>query len=319
MPSLQVSPLRQGLPYGARVRGVNSESLKDPVIRRQLVDIFEDRGLIVFEEVEPSSELQLALSAVYGPLKPHPVAQVAKVDENAMPGVISLGYDPKGGAAIELDGKQVASYLPWHYDHCYNDELNRAGILRAIEIVPEGGETTFADGVDMYNKLDPALRRAIEGRNVVYHLNWDLDTLRFGRPKGFRVLPRQTIDPMRTGPDKAFARAIHPAVWTRATGEKVLHISCWYAEGLEGAENPEGDALLAAVCDDMIAKAATYGHKWKPTDMLIWDNWRFMHSVTPSDPKFPRSMHRTTIKGDYGLGRFEGNAKGDAVQAEFSA
>ena len=69
----------------------------------------------------------------------------------------------------------------------------------------------------------------------------------------------------------------------------------------------------------MIAKAATYGHKWKPTDMLIWDNWRFLHSVTPTAPGQKRSMHRTTIKGDYGLGYFENNAVGDRAQAEYSA
>ena len=45
--------------------------------------------------------------------------------------------------------------------------------------------------------------------------------------------------------------------------------------------------------------------------MLIWDNWRMLHSVTGHDPGVTRCIHRTTIKGDYGLGRFESNAAGN--------
>src|SRR5579863_135300 len=215
MTAIQVTTLRDDLTYGARVKGVDFEALKSGAVRRRLVDLFEDRGLIVFEDLEPSSELQLAISKVYGPLKDHPVPQVARVDTEGMPGVIDLGYGEMAPPRVELDGKLVAAFLPWHYDHCYNDELNRAGILRAIEIVPEGGETTFADGIQMYRALDPGLRAQIEGRNIVYHLNWDLDSLRFGRPKSFKVLPKQVEDPLRSGPDKAFPRAVHPAVWTR--------------------------------------------------------------------------------------------------------
>ena len=47
--------------------------------------------------------------------------------------------------------------------------------------------------------------------------------------------------------------------------------------------------------------------------MLIWDNWRMLHSVSGHDPQYPRQMHRTTIEGDYGLGYFENAAKGHAI------
>jgi taurine dioxygenase len=44
--------------------------------------------------------------------------------------------------------------------------------------------------------------------------------------------------------------------------------------------------------------------------MVTWDNWRILHCVSGCDPTVPRRMHRTTIKGDYGLGRFESAASG---------
>ena len=61
-----------------------------------------------------------------------------------------------------------------------------------------------------------------------------------------------------------------------------------------------------------MASRSAYFHRWAPTDMLIWDNWRLLHSVSGHDPRHPRCMQRTTIEGDYGLGRFE-SGSGRAV------
>ena len=81
------------------------------------------------------------------------------------------------------------------------------------------------------------------------------------------------------------------------------------AKGIEGLPDAEeaGGHMLDAVCDEIVeaAKDLSYFHRWEPTDMVIWDNWRVLHSVSGMAPEHARCMHRTTIKGDYGLGRFE--------------
>ena len=115
---------------------------------------------------------------------------------------------------------------------------------------------------------------------------------------------------------KTLPRALHPAVWTRDDGRKVMHVSPWMAEGISGQETPEGDALLEAVCQEVYGKARSYFHHWKPTDMLIWDNWRMVHAVEGCDAKYERRTLRTTIKGDYGLGYFEDGKKIGEVYRE---
>ena len=87
-------------------------------------------------------------------------------------------------------------------------------------------------------------------------------------------------------------RALHPAVWTRSSGEKVLHVSPWMAKGIEGREDADGDALLAAVCDEIVeaAKDLSYFHRWQPTDMVIWDNWR-MPPLGVGDGARARAVH----------------------------
>ena len=313
MSEITVKPLSDQVSFGARMSGITSEALKDEAVRKEIRDTFEAKGMIVFEDVEPSSYLQVELSEVIGPLKDHPLARVDRADTGLAPGVIELRHKPEGAAIVEVGGRRVSEWLPWHFDHCYNNELNRAGVLRAVEIPPELGYTRFSDGIQMYNALSPALQKAIEGKNILYSLDMRFTHMRFGKPADLVEITKKKIIYDLLEQVKTMPRAVHPAVWTRPDGQKVLHISHWMALGIEGMENAEGDELLAAVVDEMNTKMEVYEHHWKPSDMLTWDNWRQLHSVTGCPPEYSRCMHRTTIKGDYGLGYFENNGVGGKV------
>jgi len=313
MSQLSIRNLSDDLKFGSRVDGLTRETLEDPKVRRALQDLFEERGFILFENVEPSSQMHVAISDVFGPLKEHPVPLVQRVDEGLMPGVIDMRYDPKSAYVIEIDGKPLMAWLPWHFDHCYNNELNRAGVLRAIDIPAEGGLTSFADGIELYESFPKELLEKIEEEKILYTLDIRYETMRFGKPASLRELSINDKVIASAEHAKTLPRAVHPAVWTRETGEKVLHISPWMAAGIEGREDAEGDALLTRVCEEIGQQIKSYTHKWKHTDMIIWDNWRMLHSVSGHDPSVPRRMQRTTIKGDYGLGYFENGGKGDKL------
>lgn len=310
MSSIHVSPLRPDLSFGARVTGVTLQALEEQDVRAQLRQLFEDRGMILFEDVVPDGLLQVEISTVFGPLKDHPLPTVPRPGEALHPGIIEIGQAPREGNIVMIDGKELTSWLPWHFDHCYNNELNRAGVLRCVTGVTEGGETGFTDGIALYQALSPELRRQIEDCGILYSLNLRFRDMRFGLAEGFREIQPHVALQKTIDYGEKLPRAIHPAVWTRDSGEKVLHVSPWMAEGIEGHENAAGDALLEAVCKEMLATIQPYFHKWRPTDMVIWDNHRMLHAVSGHDPDEPRIMHRTTIEGDYGLGNFEGNAQG---------
>ncbi len=305
MTNLTVRPVRDDLAFGARVGGVNRTVLADDDVRRQIRDLFEDYGLLVFENIEPTPQMQVALSTAIGPLKDHPSQATPRAGGEV--GVIEIRHLPNQPGRVQVNGQVLSQWLPWHFDHCYNDELNRAGVLRAVEVAPEGGLTGFVDGIALYDVLSSGLRDQIKHETVIYEMDVILDNLRFGRPADFvEVEPSRDAAAVMT----EFAgrpRALHPAVWTRRAGEKVLHVSPWMAKGLATREDAKGDALLAAVCEEICtaAKDLSYFHQWRPTDMLVWDNWRVLHSVSGMAPEHGRCMHRTTIAGDYGLGRFE--------------
>ena len=88
---IKVRELRSDLSFGSRVTGVTYETLDDAGVREELQRIFEDRGLIVFEDMEPSSKMHVTLSNVFGTLKDHPVPSVDRVDaETRIPPVVAV-------------------------------------------------------------------------------------------------------------------------------------------------------------------------------------------------------------------------------------
>ena len=62
------------------------------------------------------------------------------------------------------------------------------------------------------------------------------------------------------------------------------------------------DALSEALLDELWAHATqgafVWAHRWRPGDVLMWDNRCTIHSRTAVDPAQPRLMHRALIKGE---------------------
>ena len=272
MGAIEVRPLEADLPFGARITGVTHETLQDEAVRQQIRDTFEDRGVIVFEEVEQTGKMQVALSKVIGPLKDHPVKTVERVnrDDDDMMGVISIRTGPNA-QILEIDGKELVTWQPWHFDHAYNNELNRAGVLRSEAIAPKDGHSQQ----------------------------------KYGLPKSLKIIRPSKAGDKMDEMAAIFPRSLHPAIWTRPQGEKVYHLCAYGARGFVGMEDDDGIALGQAACDEMERVVKAYYHSWKPTDMVMWDNWRVLHKACGCDPSYNRIVHRTTIKGDYGLGAWE--------------
>ena len=187
MAGITVSDLRDDLTFGSTVSGLDWDNIEDEAIRQQLRDLFKDRGMLVFKDMEPTAKMQVAVSRIFGPLKDHPTKATPR-DENSedVVGVIDMHYVPKSdndayaGGMVEVDGKKLTRFSPWHYDHCYNDELNYAGVLRSPVSAPERGRTGFMDGVEAYRQFSPELRDKIEGHNIVHTLDTRLSKMRFG-------------------------------------------------------------------------------------------------------------------------------------------
>ncbi|MDQ1159632.1 taurine dioxygenase [Sphingomonas sp. SORGH_AS 950] len=291
---MHISPI-DAHDFGARVGGLDIARLQDDTTRKQLRHLLADRGLLIIHNVEPDHILQASLSEAFGFVKAYPETESVRFRGSQVPAIGKMTSSPGAATVVEFGGRRLAGWMPWHYDQCYNDKPNCARTLRCGEQPKSGGMTGFLDGRELYRHLTEPLREAIAECEIVYQHNLSVADLRYGVPAGFRLvsLPqRQSAQPPSTP-----RVASHPAIRYCTSGEPILHFSPWMATGIAGRPKPEGDALLDAIAHEIwqLADTLAYFHEWTPSDIIVWDNLRMLHSSTGHDPSESRTMFRSTI------------------------
>ena len=299
-----VEPLSADLPFGVTIRGLRRAQLDDPAVQERLRHHWIQDGLVVFRDGDNDQDFHVTLSKIFGPLSDHPVKEVMNKDN---PELIDVIGNPDNAIIAEADGELGAAYLGWHKDLVYVERINHGGILRAIKPSSRGGITGFLDQIAAYDRLSDALKARIEGLAIVYRMGrWD--EFPHGARAPIRLIKNSPqMESVYARLDRDFPPVAHPIVFVQPeTGRKVLNVSPWFAHAIEGMENAEGDAILRAAIEHLIRPDLAYFHEWQPDDMVLWDNWRMTHSAkgVPTDDQ--RIMRRTTIAGDYALGRVEG-------------
>jgi alpha-ketoglutarate-dependent taurine dioxygenase len=85
---------------------------------------------------------------------------------------------------------------------------------------------------------------------------------------------------------------------TPISAAKSLHVIRDDCTGIEGMEQQEAEALMAALADHIVKPAFIYRHQWRPGDLLLWDNCTVQHrAIQDYDLPLRRLMHRTTMGG----------------------
>ena len=116
MAAIQIRNLDAEYSWGSRVSGLDWDNIADPALRADLAELFQQRGFIVFEDMEPSPKMQVALSTIFGPLKDHPTRNVPRAGGDML-GVIDMHSSPRvdpghDHGLVEVNGKKVFSFLP---------------------------------------------------------------------------------------------------------------------------------------------------------------------------------------------------------------
>ncbi|MFY9875236.1 MAG: TauD/TfdA family dioxygenase, partial [Rhodomicrobium sp.] len=134
-------------------------------------------------------------------------------------------------------------------------------------------------------------------------LAWDrLPSRKKEELRGFIVVhsyanSRDQIDPQLMTPEER--AALPPVRWrliwhNPANGRVALYLAS-HAASVEGTGVNEGKALLARLIDGATQERYTYLHRWRPGDVVMWDNRASMHRGRPWPETQARLMVRTTI------------------------
>jgi taurine dioxygenase len=306
----EIAPLPGQTAFGAVVTGLRPAEIDDPAVGASLRDLWAEAGVIVFRGLEQSRDMHVRLSRLFGPLLNHEVIRTVPGQD---PEVMDIVYSGEQEIYV-VDGEERGAWLPWHSDLMYAVEINRGGILRPVSLPANGGgDTGFIDRVTAWNGLPEALRARIGGLSVIYASHFNVAISPFAGVPGLSLARESKRLTMFSATPRP--RVVHPMVYVQPeTGRKVLNISPWFADGIEGMENDEGDALLREVIAHCTRPEHSYFHRWTADDMVLWDNWRVSHCCTGIAVDDRRLLQRTTIAGDYALGRLEHPVAASATQ-----
>ena len=267
-------------PVGAEVIGLDLRRPLDAATRAALLDAWHARQVLVFRDQALEPEEQVAFTRQFGtPGQPRMPSRAAMDNVRALPPEVMLVSNIRvGGKPLGLphDGE-----MWFHSDMCYVEIPHMATLLHAVELPSVGGETLFADMYAAYDRLRPALRERLEGARAL-HIH---DYKRTDRPD-----PDADLGAVRNYAHPVFVT--HPA-----TGRKALYVNRLMTARIEGMAPDESEAVLEelfAVAED---PAIVYAHRWRPGDLVMWDNRCSIHARTDFPPHELRLMRRCTVEG----------------------
>ena len=245
---------------------------------------WDERLVLVFKKQNLDDHKLINFSKYFGELDPpgpNPYG-ITFLPEFPEINVISNVKNEQGTPIGNLgDGEAV-----WHADMTYLQLPPKAGILYALEVPENQGNTHFANMALAYNELPNKLKEKIDDKILIHDsAHNSAGMLR----KGYSEVDNPSETP----------GARHPMVITdKNTNKKLLFLGRRPHAYIIGLELEESENLLNEIWEHATQEQFTWTQKWEKGDLLMWKNLNVLHKRDAFDPNTRRVMHRTQIKGE---------------------
>ena len=286
---LDIKPLMPGMDFAVEIKNIDLSQSLDNVTFEEIRQAVLSYAVVVIRGQSINDEQQISFSERFGELE----KSLVKIDgEIKFPQIYittNVGKDDKILPHNHASAKYHRGNSLWHSDSSFKPIPANISILSGREVPPFGGETEFADVRYAYDSW-PGSISGVE--------KCELDDLicehsiTFSRQLVvgdiFSEEDKKSIKPVR----QALIRK-HPE-----TGRKALYVGS-HCHFIEGWEYPRSRALIAELTSWMTRPEFVYAHKWRPLDLVMWDNRSVVHRGNPwPDEDYRRVMHRTTVAGN---------------------
>ncbi|MEU7619639.1 TauD/TfdA family dioxygenase [Micromonospora rifamycinica] len=272
---LALTPL--GPHFAARVPGFDLDRATDAelaAVRAALVA----HKVLFFPDQRLDDDGQVRLGRRLGELTAsHPV--VGGVDE-AHPEVYALDSADNGFADV------------WHTDVTFVARPPLGSILRAVTLPPRGGDTTWADSQLAYDSLAEPVRALVDRLVAVHDGNREfgyyLAHRRGGRGSVWEDEVVTRLDPVE-----------HPVVRVHPeTGRRGIFVNPGFTSHVVGVSEAESRAILDLLYAHLTKPEHLVRHRWRPGDVVMWDNRSTAHYANRDYGSARRIVHRITLRGD---------------------
>lgn len=284
---LTVEPLDQAV--GARILGADlSKPLSDADFAFVLKTLGA-HGYVCFPDQDLTPGELRDFSARFGTLE---INVAGSFQEPGIPEVMTLSNIVEDGKPIGIaDAGQ-----DWHTDMSYSSMIAFVNVLYGIKIpVRDGrplGGTSFADMTRAYEELPEEVKTRLEGLTATHDFNKFWEMMR--REKGSTRPPLTPEQRAKKPPVAHPLVLIHPI-----SGRKILYANPGYTERVNELPQKESEELLAFLFDHQLQPKYQATHRWKPRDVLVWDNICTIHNaVADYRPDEPRLIKRCQVMAD---------------------
>jgi alpha-ketoglutarate-dependent 2,4-dichlorophenoxyacetate dioxygenase len=242
-------------------------------------------AVLIFPDQDLSPEQHIAFAEKFGPVEKNrvldPKVTPSRVGSD-FADISNLGPD---GRIWREDSRQrmyKAGNRLWHTDSSFKYRPGLCSLLYSRTIAPIGGHTEFADQRAAYDALPDAMKTELEHLVAEHCIATSRERsgfTAFTENEGKRLPPVPQLV-MRTLPE---------------SGRKSLYLAS-HAGRIFGMQKEEGRKLI----DELIAHATqrkfVYTHRWRPRDLVMWDNRCTLHRGTDFDDlRWVREMRRATV------------------------
>lgn len=257
MTNLQVKDISPG--FGAEISGIDPVvPLSDDVVA-ELRHLFDERGLLVFRDIDADLRFQTYLSLLL--IGEDPMACPAEsLDSPAARREMVVSNREEGGNA-------PVGRLLYHSDYMWREDVFRLLSLYGLKVDQPTSPTMFASAAHAWDTLPDELRARVQGLYAIHGQEASYEQ-RSGGDADVLVSKFEEKETIRLPIGHR-----HPR-----TGRTVLFVTQQFTQRIDGMSDEDSEALLNELFDHLYRPEAEVMHQWRERDLVLWDNIALQHA-----------------------------------------
>jgi alpha-ketoglutarate-dependent 2,4-dichlorophenoxyacetate dioxygenase len=267
---------------------IGDVDLSQPLADADFAEIqqaFWKYSVLIFPGQDLTLDQHLGFGGKFGPVETDrtldPKATPSRFS-GAFADISNLGADGKIWGETSRQRMYKMGNRLWHTDSSFKFLPSLCSLLYGRTVAPVGGHTEFADQRAAYDALPAAMKTKLHGLVAEHCIAYSRQRSGFAEftEEEQRRLPPVPQMLVRTIPQN---------------GRKSLYVAS-HAGRIFGMSDAEAGALIDELIAHVTQRQFVYTHRWRPNELVMWDNRCTMHRGTEYDDlRHVRDMRRVTI------------------------
>ncbi|MEQ8504729.1 MAG: TauD/TfdA family dioxygenase [Rhodospirillales bacterium] len=273
---VSLSPLTETI--GIEATGVDLSGPVDDADLAAMQDALHEHLVMVVRDQNLTPAQYLDAMSLFGDLMDQHLTELL------MPEHPKIAVLDSRRAKRVLDGEIVPiGAKDWHTDHTNHARPPKMTAIYAVQLPSTGGDTGFANMQAAFAGLPDGERTKLEPLVTVNVIEQDTE-----------YVSDSTRDALTREPQR------HPFIRTHPeTGKKAIYVHPGKLAHIDGMAPEESHSFVNDLLARTITPDVTYRHKWRPGDLVIWDNRGTLHlAYRDYDVTEGRIMHRVILEGE---------------------